>query len=389
MHPDAMLFTVFLIFTGAAALATLALFAHQSLLTAYIVVGILFGPWVLKLVVDPVLIQEIGHIGIMFLLFLLGLNLHPQKLLKLIRETTAVTAVSSLAFLLPGLVVSKLFGLSWGEALLVGATLMFSSTIIGLKLLPTTVLHHQRMGEIMISILLLQDIIAVLIILLLQVQNSEEAGVLHLALAVLSLPALFLFAFLFERYVLINLIRRFENIQEYIFLIAIGWCLGLAELATQVELSSEIGAFIAGVALAASRISLFISETLKPLRDFFLVMFFFSLGASFNLQALPEILLPASLLAAVTLLLKPWVFFALFQHGGEPRHRALEMGVRLGQISEFAFLIAVLALELAMISPKASYLIQTAALLSFIVSPYFIVLRFPTPIALSDRLRRD
>lgn len=389
MHPDPVLFTVFLIFTGAAALATLALFAHQALLVVYIFVGVLFGPWVLKLVVDPVLIQEIGHMGIMFLLFLLGLNLHPQKLLRLIRETTVVTAVSSLAFALPGIVIGGLSGLSWGEALLVGATLMFSSTIIGLKLLPTTVLHHQRMGEIMISILLLQDIIAVLIILLLQVQGSEGTGLLHLALALLSLPALFVFAFLFERYVLIKLIRRFERIQEYIFLVAIGWCLGMAELAAQVELSSEIGAFIAGVALAASRISFFISETLKPLRDFFLVMFFFSLGASFNPQALPAVLLPASLLAGVTLLLKPWVFLALLRHAGEPRSRALEMGVRLGQVSEFAFLIAVLAVELAIISPRAASLIQTCALLSFIVSPYLIVLRFPTPIALSDRLRRD
>jgi Kef-type K+ transport system membrane component KefB len=389
MPPDPVLFTVFLIFTGAAALATFALIAHQALLVAYIFVGVLFGPWVLKLVVDPVLIQEIGHMGIMFLLFLLGLNLHPQKLLRLIRETTAVTAASSLAFALPGIVIGGLFGLGWGEALLVGATLMFSSTIIGLKLLPTTVLHHQRMGEIMISILLLQDIIAVLIILVLQVRGSEDTGLLHIALALLSLPALFVFAFLFERYVLIKLIRRFERIQEYIFLVAIGWCLGMAELATQVELSSEIGAFIAGVALAANRISFFISETLKPLRDFFLVMFFFSLGASFNPQVLPTVLLPASLLAGVTLLLKPWVFLALLRHTGEPRDRALEMGVRLGQISEFAFLIAVLALELAIISPRASYLIQTCALLSFIVSPYLIVLRFPTPIALSERLRRD
>jgi Kef-type K+ transport system membrane component KefB len=389
MHSDPVLFTVFLIFSGAAVLATLALFAHQALLVAYILVGILFGPWVFKLVVDPVLIQEVGHIGIMFLLFLLGLNLHPQKLVHLIRETTAVTAASSLAFALPGIVIGALFGLSWTEALLLGATLMFSSTIIGLKLLPTTVLHHQRMGEIMISILLLQDIIAVLIILLLQVQGSENTGLLHLALALLSLPALFIFAFLFERYVLIKLIRRFERIQEYIFLVVIGWCLGMAELAAQVELSSEIGAFIAGVALAASRISLFISETLKPVRDFFLVMFFFSLGAGFNVQALPEVVLPASLLTGITLLLKPWVFRVLFQHAGEPRSSALEMGVRLGQISEFAFLIAILAVELAIISPTASYLIQTCALLSFIVSPYVIVLRFPTPIALSDRLRRD
>lgn len=389
MHTDPVLFTVFLIFTGAAVLATVALFAHQALLVAYILVGILCGPWGLGLVVDPVLIQKIAHIGIMFLLFLLGLNLHPQKLWKLLRQTTLVTGASSLVFALLGMMIGWLFRFTVLESLLIGAVFMFSSTIIGLKLLPTTVLHHQRMGEVMISVLLLQDLLAVLVIMLLRIQNTADTGLFDLAFALLSLPGLFLLAFLLERYVLIWLIRRFEKIQEYIFLVAIGWCLGMAELAVRVELSSEIGAFIAGIALAASPISLFISETLRPLRDFFLVMFFFSLGASFNLQTLPEVFLPAMLLAALAVGLKPLVFLALFRYAGEPLARALEMGVRLGQVSEFAFLIAVLAVELAIISPRASALIQTGALLSFIVSPYLIVLRFPTPIALSDRLRRN
>lgn len=136
MPPDPVLFTVFLVFAGAAALATLALFAQQALLVAYIVVGVLFGPWVLKLVVDPVLIREIGHIGIMFLLFLLGLNLHPQKLLRLIRETTAVTAASSLAFALPGIAVGRLFGLSWGRRYCSAPRLCFPAPLLGSSYYP-------------------------------------------------------------------------------------------------------------------------------------------------------------------------------------------------------------------------------------------------------------
>lgn len=389
MHTDPLVFTIFLIFTGAAILATVALFARQALLVIYIVLGMLFGPWGLGLVNDPVIIEQIGHVGIMFLLFLLGLNLHPQKLWKLFQQTTQITAISALLFACVGSVTTWMFGFSGVDSLFVGATLMFSSTIIGLKLLPTRVLHHQRMGEIIISVLLLQDILAVIVLMLVRVRSLGQETLIELGLLVFSLPALFLVAYYLEKYVLMKLIARFEKIQEYIFLLAIGWCLGMAELATHVGLSPEIGAFMAGVALATNQIARFIAETLRPLRDFFLVMFFFSLGANFNLETLRDVLVPATLLATLSLLLKPLVFMALFRRAGESRENSLEIGVRLGQLSEFAFLIAVMAADLNVISPQASFLIQTCALLTFIVSPYIIVLNYPTPIAVSDRLRRD
>lgn len=389
MHSDPITFNIFLIFTGAALLATLALYARQALIVAYIVLGLAFGPWGLGLVTDPDVIRQTSAIGIMFLLFLLGLNLHPQKLWLLLQEAMVVTGVSALLFALLGAAAGYLLGFAWLESLLVGACLMFSSTIIGLKLLPTTVLHHQRTGEIMISILLLQDMIAILILLGLQALGRGEMPLPDLGMLLLSLPGLVLFAYLAERYVLIRLIRRFDKIQEYIFLVAIGWCLGVAELANTLGLSHEIGAFIAGVSLATNPIARFIAESLKPLRDFFLVLFFFSLGASFNLSILKEILLPALLVAAAILLIKPLVFRWLLRRSDETGERALEIGVRLGQISEFSLLIAVLGLELGVMSHRASYLIQMATLFTFIASSYFIVLRYPTPIAISDKLRRD
>jgi Kef-type K+ transport system membrane component KefB len=193
----------------------------------------------------------------------------------------------------------------------------------------------------------------------------------------------------FERYLLITLIRKFDKIQEYIFLMTIGWCLGMAQLATLVGLSAEIGAFIAGVALASSPIALFIAESLKPLRDFFLVLFFFSLGAGFEISVIGEVMLPALVLAAVLMLLKPPVFRWLLLRTGETAHRSHEVGYRLGQMSEFSLLLAVLALESGVIGAQASYFIQLTTLLTFLVSSYLVVHRFPTPIAVSDALRRD
>ncbi|MEA3410245.1 MAG: cation:proton antiporter [Pseudomonadota bacterium] len=389
MSSDTVAHTIFLIFTGAAVLATVALYARQAMIVAYIVLGILLGPSVLGIVEDPAVVRQIADFGVMFLLFLLGLNMYPQKLVTLMRETTIVTGASSLVFALTGFAAGWLLGYTLVECLILGAALTFSSTIIGLKLLPTTVLHHRHTGEIIISILLLQDLVAIVILLLLETTEAGPIPTGDLVLRLMGLPALILASFLFSRYVLVRLIARFDKIQEYIFLVAIGWCLGTAELAAALGLTHEIGAFIAGVAIATSPISDFIADSLRPLRDFFLVIFFFTLGASVDLGMLMGVLVPALLLATLVIALKPVVFRFLLQRSGEASGRSTEVGFRLGQVSEFSLFIAVVALETGVIGANASYLIQVTTLLTFIISSYIIVWRYPTPIAVSDRLRRD
>jgi Kef-type K+ transport system membrane component KefB len=386
---QSIVFSVFLIFTGAAILATVALYLRQSVLVAYIVLGIIIGPSVLGLVGDVSLLQELSHVGIVFLLFLLGLNLHPQNLWNMFRKATVVTLVSSAVFAALGTVTAWAFGYTLIESFVVGSAMMFSSTIIGLKLLPSTVLHHQHTGEIIISVLLLQDLIAIVILLLLHGLTGTSGGWQAAKLLILVLPGFLLLAFGFSRFILTRLLTRFDTIKEYIFLLAIGWCLGMAELSEALGLSPEIGAFIAGVAVATEPISRFIAESLRPLRDFFLVVFFVSLGAAFDLSAMQQVALPAVLLAAASLLIKPYVFKKLWVREGESPELSQEVGVRLGQISEFSLLIALLATRSGVIGSQASYLIQLATLITFMVSSYYIVLRYPTPIAVSDHLRRD
>ena len=389
MLQDSIIFSIFLIFTGAAVLAAIALYARQSLLVAYILLGGLVGPWGLKLVSDAAIIQQIGHIGIIFLLFLLGLNLQPAQLLRMLREAIMVTVISSLAFGTAGILIGQAFGYSHFESLVIGAVMMFSSTIIGLKLLPTTALHHRHVGQVMISILLLQDILAIGILLFLEGLSHTGMEWQQVASLALSLPLLVMFSLLFARFILQRLMQRFDTIQEYIFLTAIGWCLGIAQLAETMGLSYEIGAFIAGVSLATNPIALFIAESFKPLRDFFLIMFFFSLGASFNVTILPEVIIPAVILSSLMLILKPVIFSRLLRQSGESSGLSNEVGVRLGQVSEFSLMIAVLALNAGAIGSRASYLIQATTLITFIVSSYVIMLNYPTPIAVSDRLRKD
>ncbi len=389
VQDELIIFSLFLVFVGASVLAGLALYARQSLLVAYIAVGGLLGPWGFKLVSDPSTIQQIGHVGIIFLLFLLGLNLPFQQLLRMLREATAVTVGSSCAFAVLGGAVALAFGYTATESAVIGAVMMFSSTIIGLKLLPTTALHHRHLGQVIVSILLLQDVIAIVMLLLIGGASHAGGEAESMALPILGLPVLVGFAFVFERYALTHLLQRFDTIQEFLFLVSIGWCLGMAQAAQALGLSYEIGAFVGGVAMGAHPIARFIAENLRPLRDFFLIMFFFSLGASFELPALPQVLLPATVLALLMMVAKPVVFRILLMRAGESPQLSWEIGVRLGQISEFALLIAVVAVKASVIGKPSSYLIQTATLISFIVSSYVTMLRFPTPIAVNERLRRD
>lgn len=389
MENESIVFSLFLIFFGAAVIATLAMTIRQSLIIAYIAVGLLIGPSGFALIHDPSLMQNIANVGIIFLLFLLGLNLNPKELIQMAGETSIVTGVSSLVLMLLGFGFSQLFGFTVIESLIIGSALMFSSTIIGLKLIPTTVLHHQHTGEIIISVLLLQDIIAIILLLVLEGSAGETFDWVNLAKPLLALPLLVVGTYLIEKYLLIRLIRAFDRIQEYIFLLAIGWCLGVAEAAEFMGLSYEIGAFIAGVSIATSPIALFIAESLKPLRDFFLIIFFVSLGANFDLSVLQQIWVAALGLTAIALFIKPMLYRFLLRFSRESSGRSTEVAIRLGQMSEFSLLLAVLAVEMSLIGNQAGYLIQFATLLSFVVSSTYVVMKYPTPIAMSDKLRRD
>lgn len=391
MHND-IVFSLFLIFCGAAVLASIALYTRQSLLVAYIILGVILGPWGLNLVNNPVILKDIGDVGIIFLLFLLGLNLQPQNLFKLFRETTVITILSSSLFGLIGYLISIYAGFSVIDSVLIGTCMMFSSTIIGLKLLPTTVMHHQRVGEIVISILLLQDILAIFVLLLIHdinVNSDEALNAARLLKILLSLPGLFVIAFLAERYLLMAIVRRFSRIQEYLFLVALAWCMGIGQLGELLGLSFEIGAFIAGISIAQGPVSRFIAESLKPLRDFFLILFFFSLGAQINLPLLNDVWKLGILIAGVMLVIKPAILGVLLFKSSPSKSAAWEIGVRLGQISEFSLLVAYAAEKNDVISQNAFTLIQLATILSFVVSSYWVVNVYPNPIAISEKLRRD
>ncbi len=386
---DGIIESFFVIFSGAAIFATLALYTRQPLIVAYIVIGCLFGPHALQWVTDPALLSEIGEIGIIFLLFLVGLDLPPAKLRDMLQKSIITALGSSLAFFAVGFGVLFVFGFTLIEAIVAGIACMFSSTILGIKLLPTTVLHHRHIGEIVISLLLIQDILAILALLIIGGISTPSADPIYTVLTVgVGLPVLAILAALGVRFVIEPVVRRFDAFHEYIFLLAIGWCLGIASLGHLFGLSLEIGAIIAGVTLASSPIAQWITENLRPLRDFFLVLFFFSVGAAIDPVLLLKMILPTAILAVLLVAVKPPVFRALLNWQGEPGGASLEAGYRLGQASEFSLLLTYVA-GTALLTAEAAHVIQGATVITLLLSTYLVILRYPSPIAISRELRRD
>jgi len=380
----------FLIFAGAAVLAAAALYTRQPLLIAYIAVGGIAGPHGLGWVSDSAMVAEISEFGIIFLLFLVGLDLQPSKLRNMVGSSIVTALASSAAFFAVTVGVMLAFRFSMTDAVVAGTACMFSSTIVGLKLLPTTVLHHRHIGELVVSLLLIQDLIAILALIILSGRGATMADAFGSIVSVfVALPSLVAVAFVVVRYVVLPLIHKFDAFHEFIFLAAIGWCLAIACAAKLIGLSLEIGAFIAGVAMATSPIAQYIAENLRPLRDFFLVMFFFSVGAAIHFDLMVQVAAPTIVLAVLLIALKPLVFRALIAWQGDSTKVAWEAGVRLGQTSEFSLLVAYLATSVALMSNAASHVVQGATVLTFVISTYIVIFRYPSPIAISERLRRN
>lgn len=377
-----------LIFAGAALFATLFLYLRQPIILAYIVLGIVVGPKGLRLINDAEQIEQLSHIGIILLLFLIGLNFQPAKLAGLLGRIGIVTLATCFIFMLLSLAVASALGYPFIDSLIIGAALMFSSTIVSLKLIPTTQLHHHHVGEVMISVLLLQDVIAIVLIVLVTEGGMDNIST-AVALLLLKLVLLSVMSFGFVRFVITKLFLKFDVIKEHTFVMALGWGLFVAGAAEMLGLSYEMGAFIAGISLATVPIALVIAEELKPLRDFFLILFFFSIGAKFDLVVSQQLIVPGLIITVLLMVVKPVIFKWGFKAIGEKPKNSAELGVRLGQASEFSLLIAFSALASGLIEERSSYLIQLVVVLTFVASTYWVVNAYPTPISYKSSQRKD
>lgn len=385
MH-DSFFFEISLIIMSCALLSLGALRLRQPIIVAYLAGGLLCGTSGFDLIPHPELIDEIARIGITLLLFLAGIVLHPRRLKELFRQTILLTLANSLISFCAVSLFCHLWGFELKSTLFIGLTLIFSSTILVLKLVPTTALHHKRMGAYCIAILIAQDILAIATLILAQSSGGSPQDWLLLPIKGILLIAL---SFAAERVLLRPLMAHCSSFIETLNLLALGWCLGGAVAAESLGLSLEIGAFVAGVALARSPLAFFLSEQLKPFRDFFLVFFFFALGSRLDLAAARQLFFPGLLLTLLMMLTKYASFRTLFRIVGEEKSFAHETGARLAQASEFSLIVAMMAHRDGWLPDRGFQMVQIVTIFSMVLSSYLVVKRFPSPLASNSKLKQD
>lgn len=380
MNTEGIVFQLSMIIVSAAVLGTVFLYAKQPIIIAYIAAGFVVGPNGLSLIDKTGHIENISHLGVIILLFLVGLNLQPSKLVTLFRKTSLLTLATSVIFGSISFVFAMILGFDTNSAMIFGAAMMFSSTVVALKLIPTTTLHHKRAGEVMTSVLLLQDVMAILVILFITGKTSDHVFITFTLLTG-KLALISLMAFAGVRYILIPLLSKFDVVQEYTFVATLGWCLLWAEAAHLLGLSYEMGAFVAGISITSCQAALVIAEHLKPLREFFLILFFFAVGARLDLRIDPLVLVWAGIFGALLVVLKERVFNFAFRKNGESASLSQELAVRLAQSSEFSLLVVFAALSAGALTHGDAMVIQVTTIVTFILSTYWVVLRYPTPIS--------
>lgn len=348
---------------------------RQPLIIGYILTGILVGPVFLNLLKSQDQLEIFSKLGITVLLFIVGLNLNP-KVIKEVGRVSLITGILQVVFTsFIGYLIATSLGLPKISALYVSIALTFSSTIIVLKLLSDKGDFHKLYGKIAIGFLLVQDVLASLILLgVSSLSTSPGLSPSSLIVPLLVKASLLCLVLIpINSFVLPKFASFLANNSELLFLFSLSWGFGLASLFYLLGFSIEIGALIAGVSLSITPFAYEVSAKLKPIRDFFIVLFFISLGSQMNLSSLTSELPKALLLSLYVLIGNPIIVILLINALGYKRKTSFLAGLTVAQISEFSLILATLGFNLKHIPQTTLSLITLVGLITISGSTYLIL----------------
>ena len=370
---------IFLELTTIVLIATVVSFLmrllKQPLIVGYILSGIIAGPYFLNALHSTEFIDILSKMGIAILLFVVGLTLSP-KVIKEVGKVSLLTGIGQVVFTaLIGFGISISLGIDRIAALYIAVALTFSSTIIVLKLLSDKGDLNKLYGKIAIGFLLVQDILASIFLIVVSSIGASAGGDVSLMvlLVILKGTSVAIALYLISQFVLPHLVRFAASSQELLFLFSIGWGLALASLFYFIGFSAEIGALIAGVMLSVTPFAHEIGSRLKPLRDFFIVLFFILVGSQMQLDALPRIIGPALILSVFVLVGNPLIMIVIMHVLGYKRKTAYMTGLITAQISEFSLILAGVGFSLGQLSRDGLSLIALVGLITIAGSTYLIL----------------
>lgn len=374
MNTDTIFIQLSLVIALAAGIALIMRLIRQPLIIGHIITGIIVGPLILNLIKTPQTITTFSDIGIALLLFIIGLGLNP-RVIKEVGKTVAIIGLTQVGLTAAlGWAGAVLLGIKDQEALLLGVALSFSSTIIILKLLSDKKEQSRLYGKLAVGLLLVQDIVAMVALLWVSGLSSNGSFPVHHLVVLGVKGGLIILAMFIIGWLILPKVTKFiSSNQELLFLFAIGYGFGGAALFAKIGGSLEVGALLAGISLASLPYTQEMSARLRPLRDFFVVVFFIALGTRLvftNIYHMLPIIL-FGILAAI--IVKPLIVLALLGIMGYTKRTSFKAAITTGQISEFSLVLVILANKQGIFSTNLVSSVTVIALVSIAISTYLTI----------------
>lgn len=357
----------------------LGYFMHKlnlPLIIAYLVCGVMlsvvgqFDPKTLGI------FKVLPDLGIAFVLFLIGMELDLREIRSLGKPIIIVSLTQVLISTLAGFALAGFFGFSQVSSLLMGLGLGFSSTIVVIQLLLEKRDLTSLYGKLSLGILLVEDLIAIVALMFISIGYAGSSlswvGLTPVFWLLIKAFMLFALTFVASRYVLQKIFDSVASSVELLFLTAITWCFLFTAVALLTGFSVVIGAFLAGVALATSPYHLQIQGKIKPLRDFFVAMFFIYLGSQVVLTEIFSVWNVIVIFTVFAIVFKPVVFLLVLGMFGFRKHTLFQTALNLSQISEFALIILLVGVEMGLIPRVTLSVMAPVAVISIIISAALI-----------------
>lgn len=346
---------------------------RQPPLISYILAGIVLSPYGLNIVRSSEGLEIFSEMGVSFLLFMVGLSLNP----KIVREVGKVATITGTGQVLFTSIIGYAIGIALGFSVLtavyLSVALTFSSTIIIMKLLSDKGDLESLYGRIATGFLIVQDLIAMLILIVVTSLSGGDSLSDSLMLAGLRLIGFIALLGVIGLILMPRILRSVAQSQELLLLFSIGWCMAAAALCQLMGLSIEIGALGAGVVLSLSPYRFELSAKLRPLRDFFIVLFFVLLGSQMVFDGFVQQLPAIIVLSAFILIGNPLIVLILMGLLGYGKRNSFRAGLTVAQISEFSFILIALGIRTGHLTPNILSLVTFVGLLTIAGSTYFIL----------------
>jgi len=370
-----LIFQLSLVIIVTAILSIILELSKQPILIAFIFSGLIMGPQGLGLIDNNLFFEAIGEVGIILLLYLIGLELKTKILGGTFGKGSLITLSASSVIFLLGMGIGLITGLGMTEMVYLSVALIFSSTVVVMKLLNDLKQKNVYVRQYCIAALITQDIIAIFILLF--ISSSRELGYFGIFQAVKFIVqgiSVFLLAYVLQKYVLKKIAKKVFHKPDLMFLLGLAWCFLFAEFAEALQFSREIGAFIAGISLTFLpdyKLKVIVEKS-ETIRDFFMILFFFVLGANVDFSHLQGFLPLIALALIFVVVGKPLIFKFFFNVFKAVPNESFEVSTRLGQLSEFSIILVLLGSALGHISFDFAMAIEVIMFLSIIISTYFV-----------------